>query len=169
MNGLQLDIRRGLAREVAVAIRRRRTSGVGVRMAPMIDVVFLLLTFFILTFRFRTPEEFLPITFPSPAQARQIGIVEPLEIRINARAGGCAIAFGTIDRTQESVIDAKTLDADLLGMAAQFVEVLKSQHRTINDPVVIICGDDVPWDYLVKIYNVFHSMGINDVTFGMIH
>jgi len=159
----------GLGRRVLAQLRRRRTPGMGLRMAPMIDVVFLLLTFFILTVRFRVPEEFLPITLPSAVQARQIGIVEPLEIRIDPSPQGCIVAFGPQGQAGRQAIEQPTIDADLVALATRFVEVLSAQQRHVGDPIEIICDDAVSWDYLVKIYNILYAMGVNDITFGMTH
>ncbi|MBE0537703.1 MAG: biopolymer transporter ExbD [Phycisphaerae bacterium] len=160
---------RGMGRHVLEALRRRRTPGTGIRMTPMIDVVFLLLTFFILTIRFRVPEEFLPITLPSALQARRIGIVEPLEINIAAHPNGCMVAFGPGGRAGELLIGTDTIDADLTALTTRFVEVLQTQQRNVGDPIEVICSDAVSWDHLVKIYNILYAMGINDITFGMTH
>lgn len=136
-------------------------------MAPMIDVIFLLLTFFILTARFRVPEQFLPINLPNEVQARSAGVVEPLILDIRADRDGCAVRFGPQGRAGESVIRAASVDADLAALVGKTVEVLKAQRRHVGDPVEIICSDEVTWDYLVKIYNVLYAMGINDITFAM--
>ena len=50
----------GIRAQVVGGLPRRRRR-FGLRMTPMIDVIFLLLTFFVLTAKFRTPEQFLPI------------------------------------------------------------------------------------------------------------
>jgi biopolymer transport protein ExbD len=129
----------------------------------MIDIIFLLLTFFILTARFRVPEQFLPISLTSAAQARQIGVIEPLVINLSAHDSQCIIDFGAA----ELAISDDTIDADLAAFVGDFVEVLRLQKRHVGDPVEIVCSDDVKWDYLVKIYNVLYAMGINDITFAM--
>lgn len=169
VSGEQREYPEGMGRRVLGELRRRRTPAIGIRMTPMIDVVFLLLTFFILTIRFRVPEEFLPITLPSALQARQIGIVEPLQIHLGPRPDGCIVAFGPRGQAGELAIAERTIDADLIALATQFVAVLSSQQRTVGDPVEVICDDAVSWDYLVKIYNILYAMGVNDLTFGMTH
>ena len=148
-------------------LRQSRQTAMGLRIAPMIDVIFLLLTFFVLTARFRVPEQFLPINLPSAAYARQTGVIEPLVINLAADDSQCIANFGAAAQAGESVIRAETIDADLAGFAGDFVEVLRSQKRHVGDPVEIFCSDEVKWDYLVKIYNVLYAMGINDITFAM--
>lgn len=148
-------------------LRRRPGGGMGLRMAPMIDIIFLLLTFFVLTVRFRVPEQFLPITLPSAVQAREIGIVEPLVINILADEGNCVVQFGENASAGEVVVRAERIDGDLANLYGEVVAVLKSQKRHVGDPIEVVCSDDVKWDYLVKIYNVLYAMGINDITFAM--
>ena len=116
-------------------LRQRRQSAMSLRMAPMIDVIFLLLTFFVLTARFRVPEQFLPINLPSAAYARQIGVIEPLVINLVADDSQCIANFGAAGQAGESVIRAETIDADLAVFVGDFVEVLRSQKRHVGDPV----------------------------------
>lgn len=148
-------------------LKRRPGGGMGLRMAPMIDIIFLLLTFFVLTVRFRVPEQFLPITLPSAAMAREIGIVEPLVINILADEGNCVVQFGENASAGEVVVRSEEIDGDLANLYGEVVAVLKSQKRHVGDPIEVVCSDDVKWDYLVKIYNVLYAMGINDITFAM--
>jgi len=54
-------------------------------MAPMIDMVFLLLIFFLVAAKWRPQEDFLPFQLPlAHAQEQRIGKPEPLMIHISA-------------------------------------------------------------------------------------
>ncbi len=163
----ELDEISDVSRRTVGRLRQCRGGGMGLRMAPMIDIIFLLLTFFVLTVRFRVPEQFLPITLPSAVQAREIGIVEPLVINILADESDCVVQFGESASAGEVVIRAGEIDGDLANLYSEVVAVLKSQKRHVGDPIEVVCSDDVKWDYLVKIYNVLYAMGINDITFAM--
>ena len=142
----------------------RRKRGFVLQMTPMIDVIFLLLTFFLLTANFRTPEDFLPIRLPDK-QAPQIpSIIEPLSIAIAATQIGFEVQiadFGAI------AIENATLDRGLAAFANKLKSTIQSQKRRPHDPVEIDCGDEVTWDHLVKIYNILHAMGIDNITFNL--
>ena len=149
-------------------IRRRRRPALGLRMAPMIDVIFLLLTFFVLTAKFRRPEQFLSMILPrAHGQVRDISVIEPVVIRISSLASGCAIQIGPETVGANVSIASVSVEPDLAMFANTFADVLSLQKRTAADPVEIICDDDVKWDYLVKIYDVISAMGVSDITFDM--
>lgn len=142
---------------------RKRTAG-GLLMAPMIDVIFLLLTFFIITAKFREPESFVPVALPSPDSAESIRgrMVEPLVLEITGRAGGCLARIGAeeaIDLSEEAP------EAGLAAMAFSLNQICRSQGRTSEDPIELICHDEVSWDFVVKIYDVLQAMGASRITF----
>jgi len=143
-------------------LRKRR--GFFLQMTPMIDVIFLLLTFFLLTANFRTPEDFLPIRLPDK-QARKIpSIIEPLSIAIAATQIGFEVEIadmGTI------AIENEKLQQGLADFANKLKNTILSQQRSPEDPVEICCADEVTWDHLIKIYNILHAMGIDNITFNL--
>jgi biopolymer transport protein ExbD len=71
-------------------LRKRRPLGKPqINMTPMIDVVFLLLTFFVLTFKIIIPEGDFSVEM-SPQGERQLvnALADPVEIRLMADADG---------------------------------------------------------------------------------
>lgn len=131
----------------------------------MIDVIFLLLTFFVLTARFRTPEEFLPIHLPTAdAAVQRFGVIEPLQIDISADQACCVVRIGQLETVR---IEAGRGAEGLVDFANKLTDILSQQKRTADDPIELRCDDYVTWDHLVKIYNVLQAMGINDITFRM--
>ena len=134
-------------------------------MAPMIDMIFLLLIFFLVTAKWRPQEDFLPLQLAS-AQARDasLGRPEPLEIHILAASNGCTVRIGQADVIQ---IDDGSIEADLATMTEKMEASLLAQKRFADDPVEIICGEDVKWEHLARIYNVFFGAGLTDITFRM--
>jgi biopolymer transport protein ExbD len=146
-------------------LHRRRRRRFHLRMTPMIDVIFLLLIFFVLTAKFRIPEQFLGSLLPkNESTRRQAGIIEPLVLYVIGTDTGCAVEIGTADRV---VIQDRARDEGIADFANKLADVLAAQKRTANDPVEIQCDDDVEWDYLVKIQNVLYGMGIDDIAFNM--
>jgi len=137
----------------------------GLRMAPMIDVIFLLLTFFVLTAKFRTPEQFLPIHLPTAeAGVERIAPIEPLIINISAVEGGCEVKIAQLASVR---VEQSRYAEGLAELASELAGVLNQQKRTSGDPIEIRCADEVSWDNLVKVYNVLQAAGINDITFQM--
>ena len=138
------------------------------RMAPMIDVIFLLLIFFVLTARFRTPEQFLPFQLAQADSATQArGLVEPLVVRLNAVPEGCRVTAGSASDGIALTLKPEASPEQLVELATQLGALLKEQKRTLADPVSMECGDGVTWDHLVKVYNLLYAMGIHDITFPM--
>ena len=164
------DIRQQLLKRLQKQKRRRFS----LRMAPLIDVIFLLLIFFVLTAKFRAQEQFLPIKLgDNDAEVQSFGVVEPLEIYIassvpntfnEADYKGCAVQIAGLETIP---IEDVTVDEALTVFANKLTEVFDAQKRTPADPIEITCDDDVSWDYLVKIYNVLYAMGAADITFAM--
>ena len=149
-------------------LKRKHKTHVGVCMTPMIDIIFLLLTFFVLTANFRKPEDFLSLKLPTAAAAAQnFAIVSPYQIDISAVNAGCVITFGSGKTRQQVTINDGTVNSDLATFAAGLSPALAMQKRTADDPIEISCADDVRWDNLVKIYNIINALGIQDVTFKL--
>jgi len=141
----------------------RKRRGFFLQMTPMIDVIFLLLTFFLLTANFRTPEDALPIRLPDKDQPQRISIIEPLLIEFNAMQTGVNI---NITGSEPVKIETATLSEDLANFSNRLRDIIDDQQRTASDPVEITCSDEVTWDHLVKIYHILHAMGIDNITFN---
>jgi biopolymer transport protein ExbD len=147
------------------AFKQDRPFDFGFRMLPMIDMLFLLLIFFLLTMQFRPAESYLPFQLPGEgAKTSQIGKAEPLTLNLTARGDGCRIQIG---HSKAIPLDANSIDADLTAVANRIAMVLKEQKRTAADPVEFVCDRGVEWQYIAKLYNVLFGMGIKDITFRM--
>ena len=141
----------------------RRPFNFTLRMAPMIDIIFLLLIFFLVCAKWRPQEQFLPLRL-STAGAAEIPLVrpEPLVIHIASYEQGCNVRIGQLTNVQ---IRQDRIEQDLVALVGQLQVSLTAQHRFASDPVEIICEPDVNWDYFAKIYNVLYGVGLTDITF----
>ena len=130
----------------------------------MIDVIFLLLAFFVITAKFREPEAFLPVRLPSPNSAKvfRSRIVEPLILEVKGSSGGC---IATIGAQEEIPLLQAAPEAGLRALAVGLFRISQSQQRTCEDPIELICHDEVTWDFVVKIYDVLQAMGACNITF----
>jgi biopolymer transport protein ExbD len=131
----------------------------------MIDMIFLLLIFFIVAGKWRPRENFLPFEMPA-AQAgfQQFGRPEPLMINISATHSGCQVRIGQLYTVQ---VEDKTIAADLTALMEKIRQTLLDQKRFAADPVEVICAPEVRWDHVAKIYNLFFGAGLTDITFQM--
>ena len=135
------------------------------RMAPMIDMIFLLLIFFLVAAKWRPQEDFLPFQLPAAqAQGHRLAKPEPLIIHIFATQSGCQVRIG---RSHTVQIENKNIEANLVMLMEKMESCLLEQKRFATDPVEIICDPQVKWEHLAKIYNMFFGAGLTDITFQM--
>ncbi len=142
-----------------------RRSKTGLRMAPMIDMIFLLLIFFLVAAKWRPKEDFLPMQLATAGFSTQaVGKPEPLLIQITQADAGCRVQISTFPVVD---IPAQNPEHALATLMEKTRQCLLEQKRYATDPVEIICAPDVKWENLAKIYNVFVGMGLTDITFVM--
>ena len=144
---------------------RRRRRPIALRIVPLVDMIFLLLIFFIVAGKWRPPENFLPFEMPA-AQAgfQQFSRPEPLMIHIFATQTGCQVRIGQLYTVQ---IENKTVASDLTVLMEKIRQTLLDQKRFATDPIEVVCSPEVKWDHVAKIYNLFFGAGLTDITFQM--
>jgi biopolymer transport protein ExbD len=144
-----------------------RRPTIGLRIAPMIDLIFLLLLFFIVAVRWRPQENFLPLQLPT-ANAGTVAQTavkpEPLTIQITPTNSGCRVQIGVSYAVN---IPSQNPEQGLASLMEQTRQCLLEQKRYATDPVEIICAGKVKWENLARIYNVLYGMGLTDITFQM--
>lgn len=142
-----------------------RKRAFALRMAPMVDVTFLLLIFFLVAAKWRPEENFLPFQLPvARGQDRQFGKPEPLTIQIWATQTGCQVQIGYLGTVQ---LEDEKIEENLAALMEQIRQCLLEQKRYVSDPIEIVCDADVKWEHLAKIYNTFFGAGLTDITFAM--
>ena len=120
----------------------------GIQLAPMIDIVFLLLIFFIVLWNYARFETEIDIAVPSASAGEQpertIG-----EIVVNVHRDGRIVVEG-VDRSDE----------ELLGMFQDIVEAYPDQ-------AVILRGDrQAAFDHIVRVLNVCQQAKIWNISFA---
>lgn len=150
---------------VSQRIAATRHKTIGLHMAPMIDMIFLLLLFFLVAAKWRPAEDSLPFKLPA-ASAQQIHIAapQPLVIYISAMQNGCIVQIGNLYNIR---IEDKTIEADLTTLMQKIADCMNAQKRFASDPVEITCRNNVKWEYVARIYNIFFGAGLTDITFMM--
>ena len=138
-------------------------SSFKLRMAPMIDMIFLLLIFFLVTANWRPEEDFLGIQLDSSVVGGKVrlGLVEPLVVRVSAATNGCKVCIGGGDFL---LVEDSDIEGGLAVVADELRDCLARQKRVLSDPVELVSDGDVKWDYFAKIYNLFCGVGVTDLT-----
>ena len=137
-----------------------------IRMAPMIDVVFLLLIYFLLAANFRPAEGFLPSELPRQITRQDIIELEPLNIYVHSLAdGGCQIDVDTA----ESLTIEPQASGDGFAAAGKYIQtVLADRGRKLEDPVKIIPNRRTKWQHVVKTYDTLWKIKLRNIIFAMV-
>jgi len=143
--------RRGEPGTRAASSRRRRAgprgTQIAVSFAPMIDMTFLLLIFFLVTTTFERAEGILASQFPRDAGAPAVALpLSPIVVRLRQNGpehGDFDIAVDHFGNTPRD-----------------FAELTDVIHRIHDEPgfdretpVVIVTDDEVRWDHVVACWN----------------
>ncbi|MGI9244163.1 MAG: ExbD/TolR family protein [Verrucomicrobiales bacterium] len=118
--------------------------------APMIDIVFLLLIFFIVTWSYARFETEIDISVPAAAEGkspkRSIG-----EIIVNVKKDGGIYVEGKVNSEEE------------------LMATLSQVSREYKDQAVILRGDkETAFDHIVSVLNVCQKAGIWNVAFATV-
>jgi biopolymer transport protein ExbD len=131
-----------------MAVKIKKGSALGaLSLTPLIDVVFLLLVFFLVATRFAQEDRELEVELPTASEARPL-TEEPKELFVN------------IDKDGNYFVSGQRL-------AASEVEVALRQavaDNPINQSVVIRADKRVPFDFVVTVMDLCNQAGVRDYT-----
>ena len=146
--------------------RRHRPMRMRLIMVPLIDVVFLLLVFFLLTANFRSQEAFLPVQLPQQATGSVNLEIEPLFIYIDSLPNGdCRVQIGDIE---EIVLPFRPGDLGFDGLSRRLGEILNDLHRKVSDPVKLVPTPTTKWDHVVKTYDALGRLSLTNIIFTFV-
>ncbi len=154
--------RTGIAHRFRTRGRRtgRRGISIAVNLAPMIDVTFLLLIFFLVTTTFERAEGLLSSEMPGTMMAPTVALpLSPIVVRLTPGDNGIGSVTIRIDR-----ID--TPPADFEELVAYLGELHGKPGFDEDTPVVIVAHSDVQWDHVVGAWNAVLRAGCTRVAFG---
>lgn len=146
--------------------RRRRapreSTVLTLNLAPMVDVVFLLLIFFIATTTFKRAEGILPSRLP-----KQSGLADQLAppitpIVIDLRQTGPGPTDYAI-RVERFVNTPTTFNE----LAAFLMDVQANPGFDDETPIVIRAANDVLWDHVVGCWNAAVRAKYKSISFGL--
>ena len=131
---------------MAVKIKKGTALG-SLSLTPLIDVVFLLLVFFLVATRFAQEDRELEVQLPTASEARPL-TEEPKELFVN------------IDKDGNYFVSGKRLAAtEVEGALRQAVA-----DNPVNQSVVIRADRRVPFDYVVTVMDLCNRAGVRDYT-----
>ena len=131
-----------------MAIQIKRSGAIGaLSITPLIDVVFLLLIFFLVATRFSEEERQLELSLPDATEALPAAI-QPNEIVINITADGRYYIDGKFRQTEQ-------------------VEQILRRAQTNNpltQTVVIRADKGADWKYVLTAFDLCKKVGIQEYT-----
>ncbi len=140
----------------------RELTRLTLNLAPMVDVVFLLLIFFIATTTFKRAEGILPAQFPRQGSAAsEVALpITPIVVRVVQTGPGPTDYSINV----ENFVDQPTTFIELSAFLKQVRENPGFDDET---PVVIRTAPDVAWDHVVGCWNAAVRAACKHVSFGL--
>jgi len=141
-----------------VKIQRRDLQTVEMQMGPMIDMVFLLLVFFMVTAKPMKPESDVGLKLPGTVQQDEV-LVMPDEQRIDIRSDGQVLV-------NELPMDSAT-GRDLPQLVKTLERFREATQANNTEPLVTIGAEDaVVHQRIIDVMNACAQAGIKGVTFA---
>jgi len=129
-----------------MAVEFKRSSALGaMNLTPLIDVVFLLLIFIMVTARFEQEDRQLDVALPTASEAKPL-TAETSQVFVN------------IDDQGSYVLDGKTLRADEVEAALRQA----AADHPANVRVIIRADGRVPFEFVVSVMDICNRSGIAD-------
>lgn len=129
--------------------KHAKIEPIPLQLAPMIDILFLLLIFFIITWNFARRETEIEISVPAASEGKADKQHDVGEIVINVRKTGEIVV--------ESVVQSEP----------QLLSRLKLLASVYKDQAIILRGDEkTEWQKLMNVLNICQEAGIWNVSFA---
>lgn len=125
--------------------------------APMVDMSFLFLIFFVATSRFESPEGMLSSALPGVSDRSSASLpISPIVVRLASIGDGPCVV--TIDRFDSP--------RDLASLAESLLQVQRQPGFDAETPVVLIADTGVRWEHVVEAWNAALRAGCRKIAFG---
>ena len=130
--------------------RARRRAAVDINMTPLIDIVFILLIFFLMTSTFIQDSGF-KVDLPSASAENADEIFDALTVQITSRG--------------EIVLQGTTTDSDgLAGELTKLKAQLESENRAAT--LMVQADQDAPHGVVVEVLDTARAVGLTDLAIG---
>lgn len=139
---------------------RRGLPRIALNLTPMIDMVFLLLFFFLAVSRFGPQEGMLPTQLPIRTGAAAADIPQtPIRVRFMADPADPEQCLVSVDRFNETPLAIRSLAENL-----EKIKQVPGFH--VRTPIHLLAGEEVRWDHVVNAYNAAMAAGYEKVFFA---
>ncbi len=139
---------------------RRGLPRIALNLAPMIDMVFLLLFFFLAASRFGPQEGMLPTQLPIRTVAAAADIPQtPIRVRFMTDPADPERCLVSIDRFSET---PQAIDS-LADSLERIKDIPGFYART---PVHLLAGEEVLWNHVINAYNAALAAGYEKIFFA---
>ncbi len=146
--------------------RRKRThrfrsrAPIAINLAPMIDVTFLLLVFFLVTTTFERAEGILRSQLPSGVGAPAPSLpITPIVVRIRS-AGASGLGYTV------RVDHFDTAPTTFVELANLLRDITRQPGFDVKTPVAVVAENNVLWDHVVGAWNAAVRAGFQHVAFA---
>ena len=140
--------------------RPHRPTSIGINLAPMIDVTFLLLIFFLVTTTFERAEGILTSDLPDVSGTQAVPLpISPIVVRLTQLGPGHDDYTITIDGFESA--------PNTMNNLSHFLREIQQQPGfDAQTPVVIVAQNDVRWDHIVACWNAALRANCEHIAFG---
>jgi biopolymer transport protein ExbD len=141
-------------------VRRERSADMDSTMTPMIDVVFLLLVFFVWTASFQVIEHVLTSEMKAEMGSDTSQLVEPIpeqdfdKIVIRIRWDGRQPTWTVRDQPMKSIDEVRSIMESVAGVKP-------------DAPIILHPDSVVPLGYVIEAYDVSKQVGFQKVSFAV--
>lgn len=150
-------------KRVLSLFEKRSAAPIRLQMAAMIDVIFLLLMFFLLAGHFQQPEYILPLTFSSGSSAPAASSVVAVTVQLKATAKGCCVQ---VDDHVVAEIEHVAPAEGLKALAGWLVGQMPAGGPSSEALAVrLICQPAVSWQLVSAVYDTLYGLGLSHITF----
>lgn len=129
-----------------------------VKMTPMIDVIFLLLIFFVSTSSFQPPEEVLPTNMSLPGNVSETVQIDPLEEDLDE------IVVKVLWREGEPQWEVNQRQYAQLGQVGAVLTAVADFQTDL--PVILDVEGGVPMENVIDIYDLCRQIGLQKIQFA---
>ncbi len=138
----------------------RPRNPIAVNIAPMIDMTFMMLIFFLVTRTIQQPEGILSSRMPADRGAVAVALpVSPVVIRLSGsgpEGEGCSIRIDGFD----------VAPIDFLQLADALAEIQKKPGFDADTPIVVAADATVRWDHVVNAWNAAVRCEYRNIAFS---
>ncbi len=129
-----------------------------VKMTPMIDVIFLLLIFFVSTSSFQPPEEVLPTNMSLPGSTSEVVEIDPLEEDLDE------IVVKVVWRESGPRWEVNQREYQQLNQVRAVLSAIAGFRADL--PVILDVEGVVPMENVIDVYDLCRQIGLERIQFA---